>query len=145
MLRDLGRGCVTRPTVRHYLGFARGRRLRLREPAPTVKHLLYAYRVLLTGIHMMRTAEVVANLSSLERIFSVEGLRALMERKRAGAEAMALAEGELAEHERRLHALEEKLCAAHERSSLPEVPTTAAALEDLVVGLRLATTETPSP
>ena len=33
-LRDLGRGCVTRPTVRHYLGFARGRRQRLREPAP---------------------------------------------------------------------------------------------------------------
>lgn len=137
-LRDLGRGCVTRPTVRHYLGFARGRRQRLREPAPTVKHLLYAYRVLLTGIHMMRTGEVVANLSSLEKVFCVEGLLTLMERKRAGAEAMALAGGEIAEHEKRLDALEEELCAAHERSSLPEVPTTAAALEDLVVRLRLA-------
>jgi predicted nucleotidyltransferase len=42
-LRELARGCVTRPTVRHYQGFARGRRKRLYEPAPTVKHLLYAY------------------------------------------------------------------------------------------------------
>jgi predicted nucleotidyltransferase len=39
-LRALGRGCVTRPTVRHYQGFARGRRLRLAQPEPTVKHLL---------------------------------------------------------------------------------------------------------
>jgi predicted nucleotidyltransferase len=57
-LRQLGVGCVTRPTVRHYQGFARGRRKRLAEPDPTVKHLLYAYRVLLSGIHLMRTGEV---------------------------------------------------------------------------------------
>jgi predicted nucleotidyltransferase len=128
--------------VRHYLGFARGRRQRLREPDPTVKHLLYAYRVLLTGIHMMRTGEVVANLSSLEKVFCVEGLLTLMERKRAGAEAMALAGGEIAEHEKRLDALEAELCAAHERSSLPEEPTTVSALEHLVVRLRLAGADT---
>jgi hypothetical protein len=44
-LLELGRGCVTKPTVRHYQGFAKGRRKRLAEPEPTVKHLLYAYRV----------------------------------------------------------------------------------------------------
>lgn len=38
-LMDLGKGCVTRPTVRHYQGFARGRRKRLAEPDPTIKHL----------------------------------------------------------------------------------------------------------
>jgi predicted nucleotidyltransferase len=68
-LRELGRGCVTRPTVRHYQGFARGRRKRLEEPKPTVKHLLYAYRVLLTGIHLMQTGEVVANLVVLNERF----------------------------------------------------------------------------
>lgn len=137
-LRELGRGCVTRPTVWHYLGFARGRRQRLREPAPTVKHLLYAYRVLLTGIHMMRTGEVVANLPSLDRVFPVEGLSTLMERKRSGAEAMALAEGEIREHEKRLDTLEEELRTAHDGSSLPEEAKTEKALEDLVVRLRLA-------
>ena len=138
---DLGRGCVTRPTVRHYLGFARGRRQRLREPAPTVKHLLYAYRVLLTGINMMRTGEVVANLPCLARSMPIEGLSTLMERKRAGTETMRLAEGEIEEHGRRLDGLEETLQAAHEKSGLPERPTTAAALEDIVVRLRLASTD----
>jgi predicted nucleotidyltransferase len=42
-LMQLGKGCVTRPTVRHHHGFARGRRKRLAEPDPTAKHLLYAY------------------------------------------------------------------------------------------------------
>src|SRR5690606_9933733 len=54
-LKHLGRGCITRPCARHYQGFARGRRKRLLEPEPTVKHLLYAYRVFLTGIHLMRS------------------------------------------------------------------------------------------
>jgi hypothetical protein len=93
---------VTRPTVRHYLGFARGRRERLREPDATVKHLLYAYRVLLSGIHAMRTGEVVADLPSL-------------------AEAVPDAQA---------------------KSALPEEPTTTAALEDLVIRLRLSTAET---
>ena len=55
-LLELGRGCVAKPTVRHYQGFAKGRRRRLAEPEPTVKHLLYAYRVLLTGVHLMQTS-----------------------------------------------------------------------------------------
>lgn len=61
-LLEPGKGCVTKPTVRHYQGFARGRRHRLAESEPSVKHLIYAYRVLLTGIHRMRTGEVVANI-----------------------------------------------------------------------------------
>jgi len=138
-LRELARGCVTRPTVRHYLGFARGRRQRLAEPDPTVKHLLYAYRVLLSGIHAMRTGEIVADLPSLAEAVPVDGLSELADRKRAGAEAMALGPGEAKEHGRRLDGLEEALHEAHAKSTLPEEPTTAAALEDLVVRLRLAT------
>lgn len=137
-LLELGRGCVTRPTVRHYLGFAHGRRQRLREPDPTVKHLLYAYRILLSGIHLMRTGEVVADLASLDGLMRIDGLATLVERKRTGAEAMKLAPGEVAEHEKRLDALGEQLHDAHARSALPEEPTTTAALEDLVVRLRLA-------
>jgi predicted nucleotidyltransferase len=137
-LRELGRGCVTRPTVRHYQGFARGRRARLREPDPTVKHLLYAYRVLLTGIHLMRTGEVVANVQALNEAFRLGEIDELVARKRQGAEAMRLAPAELALHERALDALEASLLAAHAASALPEAPTTVAALDDFVVRIRLA-------
>lgn len=65
-LCELGRGCITRPTVKHYLGFAHGRRKRLAEPEATIKHLLYAYRVYLSGIHLMRTGEVLKNWHSYQ-------------------------------------------------------------------------------
>jgi len=59
-------------------------------------------------------------------------------RKRAGAEQMAVSEHELVTHTALLDRLESTLEAAHARSSLPEEPTTAAALDDFVVRLRLS-------
>jgi hypothetical protein len=136
-LRELGKGCVTRPTVRHYQGFARGRRKRLAEPEPTVKHLLYAYRVYLSGIHLMRTGEVVANLAVLNDLFRSPEVDELVSRKRSGAEKMPLNAGEIAAHERRLDQLETDLELAFIESSLPNEPTTVSALNDFVVRLRL--------
>ena len=136
-LRELGKGCVTRPTVRHYLGFANGRRKRLAEPDPTVKHLLYAYRVLLTGIHLMRTGEVVSNIEVLNQIFCLPRVTELVTRKREGAEAMRLAERDLAENATELDRLEVLLNEAHAKSALPEESTTARALDDFVVRVRL--------
>ena len=138
-LRDLGKGCITRPTVRHYQGFGRGRRKRVHEPEPTVKHLLYAYRVFLSGIHLMRTGEVEANIHVLNEAFGLEPIRDLVARKREGSEKMALAESELPLHDGVLDRLEAELAEAHAASHLPEEPTTAAALDAFVIRLRLAT------
>ena len=136
-LKELGVGCLTRPTVRHYLGFARGRRKRLHEPLPTVKHLLYAYRVLLSGIHLMRERAIVANLTQLNEAFALSPVQELVERKRQGAEHMELGAAEIAHHDGLLDGLEKELTHAHDQSALPEEPTTVAALEDLVIRLRL--------
>jgi predicted nucleotidyltransferase len=136
-LMRLGKGCVTRPTVRHYQGFARGRRTRLAEPDPTVKHLLYAYRVLLTGIHLMQTGEVVANIQVLNQRFRLSEIDDLVARKRAGAEKMALEERDHIQHGERLDRLEKQLQEAYDASQLPEEPATVPALERFVVKLRL--------
>lgn len=137
-LRTLGTGCLTANTVRHYQGFARGRRRRLHEPEPTVKHLLYAYRVLLTGIHLMRTGELIANITVLNERFNLARVAELVARKSSGSESMLVDEHEVAAHDATLDDLEAALQEAHERTSLPEEPTTKAALEDLVIRLRLA-------
>lgn len=136
-LRELGRGCVTRPTVRHYQGFARGRRKRLREPDPTVKHLLYAYRVFLSGIHLMRTGEVVANIEVLNEAFALPAVAELVARKRAGEEKGKLDPAELPRWDVDLDALEKELVRAHAGSALPEEPTTRDAIDELVVRARL--------
>jgi predicted nucleotidyltransferase len=133
----LGKGCVTRPTVRHYQGFARGRRKRLAEADATVKHLLYAYRVLLTGIHLMRTGDVLANIQVLNQRFRLSEIDELVARKRAGAEKMPLEERDHNQHGALLDRLERQLEEAHEASQLPEDPTTVTALERFVVELRL--------
>ena len=136
-LRELGLGCITRPTVKHYLGFAHGRRKRLAEPDPTVKHLLYAYRVYLSGIHLMRTGEVIANLGVLNDAIRLPEVNELVQRKQQGAEKMPLTSGEIAQHTEHLDRLEAELHRAHELSTLPLEATTADALNDFVVQLRM--------
>jgi predicted nucleotidyltransferase len=136
-LMEVARGCITRPMVRHYLGFARGRRKRLEEPDATVKHLLYAYRVYLSGIHLMQTGAIESNLAALNEAHPLPEVEELIARKRAGAEHMQLRNGELLRHTDHLDLMEARLHAAHAESSLPEEPTTAAELNALVVRVRL--------
>lgn len=136
-LMELGKGCITRPMVRHYQGFARGRRNRVHEPEPTVKHLLYAYRVFLSGIHLMETGRIEANLTSLNEAYRLAPIDELVQRKREGAEKMPLVASEIAEHDAHLDALEVRLQEAHEKSSLPDEPESKAALDAFVVRVRL--------
>jgi predicted nucleotidyltransferase len=56
--------CVTSGHAHHYRGFARSQRA-FWERGGDIKHLLYAFRVLMTGIHLMRSGEVVAHLPTL--------------------------------------------------------------------------------
>lgn len=136
-LRELGKGCITRQVVKHYQGFASGRRRRLHEPGATIKHLLYAYRVLLTGIHMMQAGEVVANITVLNEIFHLDEVASLVARKRSGEEKMPLQGKEVEAHEAVLNRLEEQLALAHAKSPLPEQAISVQALGDFVVRVRL--------
>ena len=62
-LRPLARRCITRHHYHHYRGFLATQRKLLDKQEPKVaKAVLYAYRVLLTGIHRPRTGEVEAHL-----------------------------------------------------------------------------------
>src|SRR5205823_8499522 len=65
-LTALAPGCITRHHSHHYFGFAETQWKLFRKEQPRrVKPLLYVYRVLLTGIHLMRSGEVEANLIRL--------------------------------------------------------------------------------
>src|SRR5271166_3447868 len=58
-LKEIAHGCVTRHHSHHYFGFAETQwKLFEKERPRRVKPLLYVYRVLLTGIHLMRRGEV---------------------------------------------------------------------------------------
>jgi hypothetical protein len=86
---------------------------------------------------MMRTGEVVANLSVLNETFRIQEIDDLVQRKREGAEKMLLRPDELDAQLTILGRLDAALEQAHADSSLPEEATTADALSDFVVRARL--------
>lgn len=138
-LREIARGCITRRHVRHYTGFARNQWSLFEKESPRrVKPLLYVYRVLLTGIHLMRTGEVEANLERLNERFRLSYLSELAGRKRAGPEQATLDDPDLRFHagefERLLGTLEE----AGRESTLPDLPSAAGALHDLALRTRMS-------
>jgi predicted nucleotidyltransferase len=136
-LRMIGRGCITRHLYHHYRGFTNTQLKLLAGAEPTVKELLYAYRVLLTGIHVLRTGQVEANLRVLAQHYPLPGIGELIERKSTGAESGKLAPGELVAHLAEASRLESALALAFEASALPEEPSTLEALDDFIVRARL--------
>ncbi len=116
----LARRCVTSNHARHYLGFARSQwQLLERGTPPRVKPLLYVYRVLLTGLHLVRTGDLVCDLGTLLLARRFDDVAALVECKRAGHEDLPLANAELARHRQRFDALCAELLVARGESPLP--------------------------
>ena len=138
-LKEIGRSCITRYHAYHYLGFAETQwKLFEKENPRRVKPLLYVYRVLLTGIHLMRTGLMEANLVSLNEEFRLGYIAELIERKTTGAEKGTLPDGDMAFHQSEYQRLRRMLEADHERCTLPEGPTARDAINDLLIRLRLA-------
>lgn len=120
----------------HYFGFSR-RKWHDFLKKKTAKALLYVYRVLLTGIHLMSTAQVESNLVTLNETYQLPYITELIDRKLKGAEKGILPSADMdfytAEYERLTRQLE----IARDDSSLPQHPDGKAELSDLLVRIRL--------
>ena len=137
-LKAIARGCLTRHHSHHYFGFAETQwRLFDKERPRRVKPLLYVYRVLLTGIHLMRTGVIEANLVHLNEEARLSHITDLVARKLAGPEQSFLGDSDLAFHQNEYERLTAELELSHQTSQLPENPTSRPALNDLLVRLRL--------
>jgi uncharacterized protein len=139
-LKSIARGCITRHHSHHYFGFSETQwKLFLKESPRRVKPLLYVYRVLLTGIWLMRTGEIEPNLVTLNETFRLHYLPDLVARKTGGPEQSTLTDADIAFHESEYLRLRGELQAAHDASRLIEepAPETRRALNDLLVRVRL--------
>jgi predicted nucleotidyltransferase len=134
------RGVVTRYHAHHYLGFAQTQwKLFEKENPRRVKPLLYVYRVLLTGIHLMRTGEINANLVELNCDFKLPFLPDLVAQKQSGENA-ALMETDVHFHQLEYERLCQTLEHARDESPLPEAPdqSTKQQLHELLVRIRIS-------
>ena len=143
-LKAIAQGCITRTCFHHYAGFARNQwQLFAKESPHRVKPLLYVYRVLLTGIRLLRTGEVNANLLECNASVGLPYIDELVARKVAGPEKSVLADVDFAFHEGEVSRLLGELEDAAASSHLPVAPTSRAALNDLLVRIRLGRGEEP--
>ncbi|MBN9121948.1 MAG: nucleotidyltransferase domain-containing protein [Planctomycetes bacterium] len=135
-LRPLAQKCVTRHCYNHYRGFLHTqRKLFDKEEAKRAKTLLYAYRVALTGVHLLETGEVLTHLPALNERFGLPFIPELIERK-ASAEFGTLTAVDVDFHTEQLDTWEKRLGAAHEASTLPTEPPVEE-LDQFLVDLRL--------
>lgn len=134
-LASLAPGVLTGHHAHHYRGFA-VTQWRLFRKTGELKPLLYTFRVLLTGIHLMRSGEVQAHLPTLLDTVDAPGYLPELIAAKATREhgAAAVDHARVEADVERLHALLDEAQAA---SPLPDAPTVYDALDDLVVRLRL--------
>ncbi|PTA68837.1 nucleotidyltransferase domain-containing protein [Deinococcus arcticus] len=135
----LAPGVLTRHHAHHYLGFSANQWTLLeKESVPRVKPLLYAFRTVLTGLHLMRMGEIQANLEVLNAGARLPFLTDLLALKRQGHEAEPLP-GDLpfyrTQHARLLARLEDAQTTTHLPAAVPE--ETRRAVSDWVVAVRV--------
>lgn len=137
-LRPLAARCITRNHYHHYRGFyATQRKLIDKEEPKRAKPLLYAYRVLMTGIHLLRTGVIEANLLRLNESFHFDFLPGLVARK-TSCENVPVGDIDWAFHEAQLANLENVLDQAYADSFLPE-KSDRRDVNAFLIELRLAT------
>jgi len=135
-LRQIAAGCITRHIHHHYRGFYQNQMaMAEKEEVKKAKTLLYAYRVLLTGIHVLRTGRIEANLPKLLDAYPSTGVSELMAAK--VKEKAGIGSLDLESHRRARDGLSARLEQAFADSTLPEEPREAATLDRFLVSLRL--------
>lgn len=134
-LASLAPSVLTSHHAHHYRGFA-GTQGRLFDKNGELKALLYTFRALLTGIHLMRTGEVQAHLPTLLQEVEAPGyLPELIAAKTEAEHGPAAVDAESVRAD--VDALHATLDEAQAETSLPPEPSAAAALHDFVVRTRI--------
>jgi hypothetical protein len=87
---------------------------------PSYFHALYVYRLLLTGIHLMRTGQVEANRIRLNKTAKLPNASELIARKLAGPEKGRLDQADLEFHLREYQRSTAEPERSFEHSRLPE-------------------------
>lgn len=135
-LAAIARRSVAKSFFRHYRGFLGGAQ-REHARAPTAKALLYCYRVALTGVHLLRTGELVGDVGRTAPEHGFPEALELVARKQQAGEHDGLPGDEDTRHRAIWPRLESALADAHAHSPLPGEPPNRAEAHDWLVRTRL--------
>lgn len=135
-LRSLGESCVGRYLYHYYRGYYNNECKMMAKAGATARSVLYAYRAMLTGIHVLEAGRVEAQLPVLIESYDVEGVNELITIKVEGSDEQVLDPELLQTHLGQLNELEKRLELAFEKSELPETVDNTRELSDYLVRVR---------
>ena len=135
-LQTITRKALSQRFAKHYVGFFHGCRRELLRSS-TLKSLLYAYRVGLTGTHLLTSGQLETDVTVLAPQYDFEAVAALVSAKRQGREHGVLGPDIVERHTSALDRLQLMLLAAEESSPLPPTAQNADELNDWLVDRRL--------
>jgi predicted nucleotidyltransferase len=129
---------ITGNHAHHYRGFATTQQ-KLFDKTGELKPLLYTLRALLTGIHLMRTGQVLAHLPSLIEAQSAPAYLPDLITAKTTAEHGLLADPALTPDRLAsdLAVMHDELDQAQAATALPDEPAGLDALHDLIIRVRL--------
>ncbi len=137
-LIDIARRSVAKLHAKHYFGFAHNQWKMFERKTPhRVKPLLYIYRVLLSGIHLMKSGEIETNLLVLNDEFGSSQVRDLIALKTAESEVTHLPNPDLSFYRAEYERLQNTLREAESSTRLPPTCDIRDELNDLLLRLRL--------
>lgn len=134
-LQALARQSVSKRFWGHYRGFTKGMR-REYDSKKRTKAALYVYRAALTGIHLLNSGEVVADLDVLAADYGFPEILPLIQHKRVSGEKVPVSEADDAHHRRNWDKLEVMLDEAKDKSPLADNCPVQRDLSDWLVRLR---------
>lgn len=138
LLVPLVRGALSTRVARHYFGFATQQREAWTQGGRrSAKKLLYVLRTALTGTHLLREGELLTDVTVLAPRYGLDEVLELVEQKKRGEQA-ELSDAVAQKWAARLDAVFAGLTDAEAHSRLPPEPRNAAALEEALIILRLA-------
>ena len=136
-LKEIASGCITRHHYHHYRGFAKNQwDLFVRGDTYLVKPLLYIYRVLLTGIYLMNTGKIEANLVSLNQEFKLPYLNNLVIKKMSESEKAILNNADIEFYKIEYDRLQNELKDAFGNSHLPDNSSAKPELNSFLLSIR---------
>jgi uncharacterized protein len=109
----------------------------MKESPRRVKPLLYVYRVLLTGVHLMRSGEIEANVVRLNEDARLPQIPELVARKLAGPEKATLDDADVAFHETEVARLRKRSKRRAQRAPCRRSRRRKKRLHDLLLRIRL--------
>lgn len=134
-LKKIAPNCITRHHYYHYLGFSQSQ-WKLFTKKNLVKPLLYVYRVLLTGIYLMKTGVIEANLVKLNKEFQLSYIDDLIAQKLNAPEKSILKEADLDFHYQEYQRLQNELELAFKNTHLPDESSAKTELNNLLISIR---------